>query len=235
MAFLPVQGVDPVVTPVFSPRTAEGLSVTQDDGESRTLVILDSADTTPGDTELMSLLAIDGNRDGKLVLFDHAGHVERTGGDTSCAVCHHLDIPLDRNSSCYECHRDMYEPTSLFNHASHVRKLDGNNGCSQCHDNNASVKDYQTAAACTECHKSKSVPQPIIEVPNERWRDAPGYTDAMHGLCITCHQRKVAQSPQRYPAVLERCDNCHDEDRALELGLVTSGSATNGQMASRQR
>ena len=147
-------------------------------------------------------LAINGNRNETLVLFNHAGHVDREGGDDSCRLCHHLDLPYDRNSSCFECHRDMYEPTSLFDHTLHVRKLKGNEGCTECHSEESEVKSYETATACVECHRNPEGTSVIIKLPDPRWQDAPGYMDAMHGLCITCHEQKAREEPGRFADLL---------------------------------
>ena len=134
-----------------------------------------------------------------LVLFNHAAHVERAGGDSACAVCHHLSMPLDRNTTCCQCHRDMYETTSLFDHACHVQKLGGNAGCAECHGNYAAVKNYETAKACDECHTAPAAADPILAAPQHKWHEAASYMDAMHGLCIACHERRCAESPRRYP------------------------------------
>lgn len=229
VAFLPMRGAEPVGTRVFPPRSVEGLSRARSDGPGQTLVLANSEDAASGGTTRMPLLMIDGNRDGTMVLFDHAGHAERAGGDSYCVVCHHLNMPLEQGSSCYECHRDMYERTSIFNHAAHVAKLDGNESCTECHGDYAEVKNYETATACSECHEAPAVTNPIIEVADSSWHQAKSYMEAMHGLCMACHQKSVVESPERYSSALDRCDNCHDEDLALELDLMAPRRATDGQ------
>jgi hypothetical protein len=216
-----VRGVEPVSTPVFAPRTVVGHSLDRDNGQGQTFTLASLKGTAMSLTKRMPLIAIDGNRDGTLVFFNHDGHVEREGGDTSCTACHHLNMPLDSSTSCYQCHRDMYEPTSLFNHATHVHEHGGNEGCAECHNDYSAVKNLETATGCGECHDCPASPNPIVAAPGRTWRDAPGYVDAMHGLCITCHKQKIELSPERYPAALERCDNCHDADLALELTSMT--------------
>ena len=218
--FLPVEGAQPVRTAVLGPRTVEGLSVARDDGEGRRLVLSDPGNGGPGDARPARLLLIDGNRNGDSVLFDHVAHVERSGGEASCAVCHHLNMPLDRSSSCSECHRDMYERTSLFRHDSHAAALGGNSGCSECHGDYAVAKTCDTATACTECHEHRPAPDAVVAPPEERWGPAASYVRAMHGLCVKCHEQSVGQSPDRYPAAMARCDQCHDADRADQLGLM---------------
>ena len=167
------------------------------------------------------LLAVDGNRDGTMVLFDHDAHADRLGADTACGTCHHLNMPFDRNTSCFECHRDMYEPTSLFDHESHERTVAERHGCVECHSPEETVKSYETATACTACHDDQSASGPIIDPPSERWADAVGYVHAMHNLCITCHEQSVLESPAQYSTELARCTYCHSADRAWQIRELT--------------
>jgi Ni/Fe-hydrogenase subunit HybB-like protein len=167
------------------------------------------------------LLMIDGNRDGRLVLFDHQGHKDRLGGEDSCAECHHMNLPLDRASSCHACHRDMYEPTATFDHALHVRTTDGNAGCGQCHGEDDAVKTLETATACRDCHAETLMSCPTIEAPEDRWNDAVGYMEAMHELCIRCHERKALETPDDFPLVMQECRGCHDADHPRRLDDLT--------------
>ena len=233
--FLPVQGAGPVFSPVYPPRTVQGLLVVRNQPELPALMLSDLENTASPNSQATPLFLIDGNRDGNVVLFNHAGHTEREGGEASCAVCHHLSMPLDQNTSCYECHRDMFEPTPIFDHSSHVRKLGGNEGCAECHTNYAAVKGYETATACGQCHEAPAVSDPIVQSPKPVWEKATSYVEAMHGLCITCHQRKVEQSPERSATDLARCDNCHDADRGLQLRLMAPGAATESASLSGKR
>jgi hypothetical protein len=230
--FLPLQGAEPVDSPVFPPRAVEGVAHAHDEGKGQVLMLSDAAGAVPNEATRLPLIMIDGNRDGNLVLFNHDGHKERMGGETSCAVCHHLNMPFDRNTSCYECHRDMYEPTSVFNHASHVDKLGGNDSCSECHSDYTAEKKYDTATACTQCHEHETVPEPIIRPPGERWRNAAGYEAAMHRLCITCHQKELEQSPGIYSTALDQCEHCHDADWAREIDSMAPGKTTNREAQS---
>jgi hypothetical protein len=217
--FLPVGGLEPEATPVSRPRSVDGISMVRGDSVGMRLTL--AVGYVPGDVAHRRLLTIDGNRDGTVVLFDHDDHADRLGADTSCGTCHHLNMPYDRSTSCFECHRDMYEPTSLFDHASHVHSVAQSNGCVECHASDRPIKSYETATACAECHESQSVRGPIIEPPGERWGDAVGYMDAMHGLCVTCHERNVQDSPERYSAELDECAYCHATDRGRQLLELT--------------
>jgi Ni/Fe-hydrogenase subunit HybB-like protein len=214
--FLPLRGPQPLPAPVSRPRTLLGVVVGAPDSTAHRLVLADSSHSAAADSGLVPLLVIDGNRDGMVVLFDHEAHKRRTGGTTGCALCHHLDVPLDRASSCAECHRDMYDSTATFSHASHVRAEGGDRGCAKCHAAGV-VKTYATATACADCHRTPAVVRPVLAGPYARWRNAPGYAAAMHGLCIPCHRRAVTEHPTQYPVAMTRCAWCHDVDRAGEL------------------
>ena len=207
-----VLGNQPEGTSVAPPRRVAGSRTRPDAGGPVRLRLAREADAEPAD-----LLMIDGNRDGTAVLFDHHGHSERLGGDSSCAACHHLSLPLDRHSSCWECHRDQYEPTDLFRHDAHARHLGGNAGCAECHAEASKPKTRETSASCEACHADLVSKESRVSPPGGRWKPAPGYMDAMHGLCITCHEDERKKKPDGTPAGLERCGTCHDADRAGQL------------------
>lgn len=213
--FLPPEaalGTRPAATPVAPARTVDGRAL--DHGDSvRRLVLArhDPAVTRGGD--VVPLLLIDGNRNGDATLLDHAAHVERLGADSSCGICHHLDLPFDRQAACVACHRDMYEAIDVFQHAFHVSALGGNTGCAKCHQEASGAKRYETATACVECHADLAAPNAFISPPQDRWAPAAGYMDAMHGVCRDCHRLKRLEAPTLVPATLDRCDTCHDADR----------------------
>jgi Ni/Fe-hydrogenase subunit HybB-like protein len=231
--FLPLRGPEPLPTPVLRPRTLPGFVVGRADSAAHGLVLADADHAAARDSGPVPLLVIDGNRDGMVVLFDHEAHKRRTGGNGGCAMCHHLDVPLDKASSCSECHRDMYDSTATFNHESHVREEGGERGCVKCHAAGV-TKTYATATACVDCHHTPVVARPVVAAPYTRWRSAPGYEAAMHGLCIPCHRREVAEHPTQYPAEMTRCAWCHDVDRAGELRRLRPQPAASGQIASRE-
>jgi hypothetical protein len=99
----------------------------------------------------------------------------------------------------------------------HAAALGGNAGCAECHPDPAVAKTRQTATACDACHGDLVAAGSLVEPPARRWRDAAGYTDAMHGLCITCHEKKAKEEAGRRPEHLGRCDTCHDADRPGQL------------------
>jgi hypothetical protein len=162
------------------------------------------------DSESTNIFLIDGNQDGRLVLFDHDHHAKRAGGDTRCGLCHHQNLPFHKNTSCNRCHSDMYVSTDIFNHSSHVARIGGNDACSECHIDPDAVKSRTSAKACSECHTETSVADPIIRVATEEKQGlAVSYMDAMHNLCIKCHEREVQRDPENYHRSFAECAQCH--------------------------
>lgn len=212
LLFLPLGGPEGRVVSAGAPRWVEGVVETPGAGRVAAIELAEFAAAAP-----RLLLLVDGNRSGELALFDHRAHEERVGED-ACGACHHLNLPLDRASSCSECHRDMYAPTPLFDHPAHEAALGGTAGCGECHED-AAVKSYDTATPCAACHEPapEAVETALVAPPLDHWRDAPGYMDAMHGLCVACHEKAVADAPAEHPEELARCGTCHDADRREQL------------------
>jgi len=213
MAFLPADvwsGNQLLRTPVSATRTMAGWFREQSGGTGREIGLAAPGDEIPPGTRHLRLLVIDGNRNGRLVLFSHHEHIAELGGEDSCAQCHHQNMPFDENTSCSECHRDMYTSTDIFDHALHVRTLGGNDGCARCHQDSAEVKSRQTASGCAECHRQMVVAKSLIPPPQEGMTGfAPGYARAMHRLCIGCHERKITDSPEKYASAFAECALCH--------------------------
>lgn len=207
LLFLPVTGIDPTPVPTQGPRSVDAFIQAGQDGGPRELALGGVPDL--GATRVMML---DANRDGDVVLFDHDNHAERLGGERSCETCHHLTKPLDENTSCFECHQDMYEPVSVFDHDVHAEQLGGNEGCVQCHSDGSEVKSYETVTECSECHQNEIAARAFIKAPEARWGDAVGYKDAMHSLCMDCHERESLTAAGGNPEGLNKCMTCHDVD-----------------------
>jgi hypothetical protein len=166
--------------------------------------------TPPLEAPRVDLMVLDGNRDGRLVLFPHEHHVAKPGEKTSCDTCHHQTLPFSRNSACGQCHRDMYAETDTFVHTSHVAALNGNDGCVRCHDDPTRVKSRDATTRCLECHTDMVAEASRIQLPEEGMTGfAVGYMDAMHGLCIKCHEEKVEQEPLSFRPEFSRCTSCH--------------------------
>ena len=228
--FLPVGGVDPTPVPVFGPRSVDAFISAGVDGEPRELALAGSPDLGTN-----RVLMLDANRDGDVVLFDHDDHAGRLGEERSCETCHHLTMPLDENTSCSECHKDMYEPRSVFDHDVHTERLGGNQGCVECHSDGAEVKSYETITECSECHRNEIAGRAFIEAPERRWGEAVGYMDAMHGLCVECHEREALAVQGEHPETLNRCMTCHDVDWREDVRRLTPQREGADRMAGHNR
>jgi len=153
-------------------------------------------------------LWIDGNLDGYGVAFQHTAHQERNGGDTSCALCHHMNLPRDKNSSCAECHSDMYQPQDAFKHDRHASATGGGLACLECH-RSGEPRTAATASTCSSCHEDLVPEGAFVRVQQYM---ALGYADAMHQRCIGCHTDKAAEMVK---PELAQCAMCHQETRSF--------------------
>ncbi|MEJ2245831.1 MAG: Ni/Fe-hydrogenase cytochrome b subunit [Acidobacteriota bacterium] len=204
------QGSPMLSTPVTSPMIING-SLTDNSFSSKFTynINLHPSGSPGGETDTEQFLIIDGNRDGRLVVFPHRFHRDKLGGETSCVLCHHQALPFDQNTSCSECHRDMYLPTDLFNHSVHIARLDENAGCPECHADPTKAKTRENTKSCKKCHQDTILRRSIIPLKEESLEHAEGYMHAMHGLCITCHEQKLTEEPDRYCRNFADCGTCH--------------------------
>jgi Ni/Fe-hydrogenase subunit HybB-like protein len=150
-------------------------------------------------------LFIDGNHDGYGSMFNHQIHTEG-GLQDSCVLCHHMNLPRDKNSPCSKCHADMYLPVDAFKHDWHSSPNGAKLSCSQCHPR-LNAKTGKTAKKCEECHNDLIPKGAFIQV---KQYDAPGYVDALHKLCIDCHEEK---GPEIGEPKLSECGTCHRDRR----------------------
>lgn len=148
------------------------------------------------------VLNIDANLDGYGVTFYHQREIDRNGGKKSCVICHHMNLPRDQNSGCYECHQDMYLSFDAFRHDWHASAAGARLACVECHPS-GQVRSAMGAKPCASCHKDLIPPGATIKVKHYA---APAYVDAMHALCIGCHARVAKQ--ENKPEVA-RCAECH--------------------------
>jgi hypothetical protein len=227
-----VFGPEPLPDPVTAARSINGY-LEKREGRADLPRILKQGASAPAGARATLLMTVDGNRNGEIVLFAHEAHAVRMGGNDSCVACHHLNMPFDKNTSCHECHRDMREATPIFDHASHVRKLDGNGSCAECHTDAAAVKTYDTATSCDECHADMRVEGTLVRARDgEKWRKAAGYMDAMHGLCITCHEEEEKKDPEAH-AGLSQCSACHQGTTEHELRRLAPKRRERAKVAGR--
>jgi hypothetical protein len=202
--------------PVHPPRSVAAKATARPEGRGLAFAVVSPAvpatpsEVVSGDgTLLEDALLIDGGGEGRFVLFPHAAHRRRLGGEASCARCHHRNVPLDRATSCSHCHRDMYRWTDTFDHARHVEAHGQRRSCSVCHPDRRAARSRSGSRPCASCH----LPTPphvtrVVATGDGEPGLAPGYERAMHGLCLECHreQEKALPARDRY---LSRCATCH--------------------------
>ena len=149
-------------------------------------------------------LFVDGNRDGYGVEFAHKEHVDSLGQAQSCVLCHHMNMPRDRNSGCYNCHTQMYQPADAFGHDWHSDPAGGNIACVTCHADDQN-RTAASAKKCDDCHTDLMPPGAKIKIDSYM---AVSYTDAMHGLCVDCHRKKATELADKKD--LAQCKTCHE-------------------------
>ena len=198
-------------TAVSQSTTVEGYQVKRLDAPGQDLRLAAKHENKVVTSKKINLMVIDGNRNGQLTLFGHDQHIQNLGQQDSCGTCHHQNMPFDKNSSCHECHRDMYLTTDTFDHGSHIDKL-GDQSCQTCHTDPNQVKTRQTSLLCSQCHEKMLVANSFIKKPKTGLTGfAVGYMDAMHGLCVECHKSRKDQEPNRYSKDFAQCSRCHQE------------------------
>ncbi|HPB81983.1 MAG TPA: cytochrome c3 family protein [Spirochaetota bacterium] len=151
-------------------------------------------------------LKIDGNRDGRFVMFSHKNHIQRTGEKgKGCVQCHHITMPDDSPVSCAKCHRSMDRVSSVFNHDYHINRFNRDyhisrgmksGACVKCHTGD---KSKDNVVSCRTCHKEYT--RDIGYYKNAR-----GYKEALHVRCFQCHDKESAKTEGG-----DTCTLCHDQ------------------------
>ncbi len=144
-------------------------------------------------------LLIDGNRDGYGTMFNHKKHAD----STACEQCHHMNLPQDKESGCWQCHNSMYATTDVFNHNWHTSPEGGKLTCTQCHEDNLN-RNEATAKGCNDCHLDLIPDKAKFKVENYL---AGSYVESMHNQCINCHKEIAAKDIEKEK--LTQCANCH--------------------------
>lgn len=149
-------------------------------------------------------LFINGNRDDQYVKFPHQAHIAMIGKD-KCNKCHHLTLPGYKLNSCSECHNNMYKDVNFFKHDRHTSPAGADLKCNDCHICGVN-RSALTAKKCTACHSSYNFN--TKKNSSTRKYGMPSYTNAMHGLCITCHATQSKLSKDKPDLTL--CSTCHN-------------------------
>ncbi len=204
-----VFGVSPERTAARKARWVEIFKVSNPGNPTAKFVVDSDNGNDASLDEPATVMMIDGNRDGRYVLFDHEVHEQRAGGKASCGACHHMNKPYNRATGCYECHSDAYLPVSIFDHGLHVEKTGGNDHCTDCHRDLSKPKIRENTTGCRECHRGMMSEESRVMIEGtEPGVQADGYTDAMHGLCIDCHEEAETAGRTEHEN-LSGCTTCH--------------------------
>jgi hypothetical protein len=219
-----VFGISPDKTEVKNPRRVQITKTGGKNGTSANFVLADKGGNPHSRGNTATVMMLDGNRNGRYVLFDHEQHQARYDGEKSCVLCHHMNKPFDQYTGCYECHNDMYLAVDIFDHDLHVNKLGGNEHCSRCHTDVNLAKVRANTKDCLECHQSMAQHGARVAISSPTMNSKTvGYMDAAHGLCISCH--KEVQNAMTVPNEnISRCVHCHQSlpdtyDKAWERHL----------------
>jgi Ni/Fe-hydrogenase subunit HybB-like protein len=204
-------GVEPVATGTRGPRRVQVVKRQFGGSSPYTVAPRDVVEADPN-AAIANALMIDGNRNGRYVLFDHEAHLTRVeGGRTACERCHHMNKPLDTGTSCYECHCDQYLTVEIFDHRIHENQTGGNRGCVKCHAGANVPRTRPNTPACPTCHPNMRPGNTRVLVTEPDAKDhAPGYMHAMHGLCITCHRERKPELPVELQGI-DECAGCHGD------------------------
>jgi Ni/Fe-hydrogenase subunit HybB-like protein len=172
----------------------------------------------PTGRETIMAMLIDADRNDRYVVFDHDGHAKRAEETDDCAQCHHMNRPFDRATPCSACHKDAFVPFNIFSHDLHVKKVGGEESCIQCHTDASRPRNVDNSIDCTTCHTtwdSSGDPEDSDRSSGKRIM-APGYADAMHTLCIGCHQEAI-KDDAALGEDFSRCGTCHVENDLKSL------------------
>jgi hypothetical protein len=204
-----VFGVSPENTPTCKPRRVQVLKDETAVQSEVAFSIAGNGDPPEPEHPKTTVMMIDGNRNGRYVLFDHDQHALRRNGESGCTDCHHMNQPFDRSTGCYECHSDVYTAVDIFNHDLHMRAVGGNHHCQDCHVDSQQPKTRANTKACRACHKAMVVASSRVKASTPRIDSRTvGYVDAMHGLCIDCHKETQTAKPELGEA-FSQCAHCH--------------------------
>jgi hypothetical protein len=179
-------------------------------------------------------LCVNGNRDNQFVEFPHQAHISwikthavslsingvthsvSLMGKDSCAFCHHLNLPGEKLSNCWECHTSMYAQVDFFRHDWHASGTGANLKCDDCHTPGV-TRTAQSAKKCTACHPAYIFPADEKNAAREYY--IPSYVDAMHKLCVSCHTVEAKEIKDKPNLAL--CSTCHRTGTppALKAGM----------------
>ncbi|MBT4640828.1 MAG: polysulfide reductase NrfD [Deltaproteobacteria bacterium] len=179
------------------------------------------ANSVIGVDVMRTTLRIDGNRNGEYVDFTHDKHQLALMKDQSlkkeetCQECHHLNLPQDNNTNCRSCHADLDLDTGMFKPENHKGRFESAAAFEQFME--LDLTDGQkNLEACQNCHKDNM--RGLTTYADKGFSHmAPGFKDAMHGSCQTCHRQR--ETDPTNPVSDGNCLFCHKTENfpAMEV------------------
>ncbi len=156
---------------------------------------------------LRATLRIDGNLADEFVDFPHKKHQTafiteyNMKEEETCESCHHLNLPNDNASNCRICHTDMLLMTPTFNPETHAGQFKTEKEFEDFLETDFSDR-RKGFDACFSCHEKdmKGLETYAFKGFNHM---APGFKDAMHGSCQTCHRQR-----EKDPTKADDDSNC---------------------------
>jgi|GEM_PF-2141598 len=155
---------------------------------------------------------------GGAVLFPHDTH---TGGDLTCADCHHELISDDIETSCIECHHtgsfdtvEWDDEDNLDLHEEMASEED-TDSCLDCHDHSDLYLPVEsvTKSSCAECHdECEEAAFPPANMGHNctacHGSDDSGEVEAC-GSCHAVGNEEGGDAGRRADALHNRCNRCH--------------------------
>ncbi|UCF67448.1 MAG: polysulfide reductase NrfD [Acidobacteriota bacterium] len=164
-----------------------------------------------GSDVMRTTLVLNANRNDDAIIFPHEKHQkhfsEKFGlkKEDTCVKCHHLALPKDHNTVCRACHTDMHLPTPMFSperHASRFEKPE-QRARFEALDLDDRTENFE---ACMICHEETMRGLAAYEKRGFS-HVAPGFVQAMHGTCMTCHRLEEKDPTDAFS--LGNCLGCH--------------------------
>ncbi len=182
----------------------------------------------PAGTEEMPRRILFDNAGGK-VIFSHQAHDQTYQLD--CASCHHENPaggePGKEPLRCGLCHPPEFTPNWIETHASF---FNAEQNCARCHHaeftgmvykHDEHAEQYNTD--CLDCHHTDDIEPTPTNCGDCHLKEGdatmPGFADAVHTRCATCHQDVFAQE-------MKGCGFCHELLQAGGDNLPETGGCS---------
>lgn len=162
-------------------------------------------------TDIMrTQLRLDGDLNGRFVTFNHKQHQEDfvdeydLETEETCIKCHHLNLPNDNSTKCRACHKNMLAETPMFDADRHQERFK-TEAAFQAVKSLETTHPKENYQQCMECHQDNM--KGLAGMAAEKFGHAPGFKDALHGTCQTCHREREGDPTEADDD--SNCQFCH--------------------------